>query len=114
MKLDGFMADIGIANVEEFPDAALVALSDAAEAFLRGGGVLRWSEWRSLSVATQDAFSDAGDAIRAEHAILTATAIRSPEMAQSFVDGDDPSDAVVRGWLKSQADAMEAKIRGKK
>lgn len=114
MKLDWFSADLGMAEVEEFTDEALELLSRRADSFLRGGGVLSWSEWRMASDATRAAFSDAGDAIRAEHAILTATAIRSPDMAQSYLDGDDPSDSIVHGWLKTQGDALEKKIRGGK
>ena len=110
MKLDGVMADLGMGEVEFTEDAAEM-LAEHLEAFLRGGGVFSWSEWRSVSDETRDALRVAGDRMRREMLGMLAVAIHRPIIAESLLSGDDPEDTVVRRWLEKAADDLESKVR---
>lgn len=111
MKVDWFIADLGIANIEEMPENALELLSERADGFLRGGGVLSWAEWKGLADETRAALSEAGDRIRNETAGKIGAAVNSRAVVKALMTGADPTDVAVREWLKKAADQIEAKVR---
>jgi hypothetical protein len=116
MKIDPFVAGLGIASIEgdDLPEEISDLLGNAVEAFLRAGGVLSWNDWERMSAETRAAFVAAGDRLRSEKAGLAGLAAQSPQAAAGILSASDGGDLSARLAISAACDRLAEKVDGRK
>ncbi len=113
MRLGRIAADLGMARTEEpLSDEAIGMLAEEAEAYLRAGHPVPWSEWLLFSAAEREAFIVAGDRVRKELAALTALALSSSVMMRAMLAGEDLEDAAVSKGVSALAGQIADSMGG--
>lgn len=98
MKIDRFMlATSGLVDGQgEIGDETRAVLSESAEAFLRAGGVLSFSDWEAFSQETRAAFVDANERVWAERAFMIGVASQGVDGAATIIEKVDGGDTRIR------------------
>jgi hypothetical protein len=113
MRVDRFLADLGVAETDTDVSARLEA---EAAAFLRAGGVLAWSDWIAMAPETRAAFAEAGRRIRTETAIMEgmihAHPERAAEIVAAFHGGGDGTESAARLAATTAARLAVAALEG--
>ena len=113
--IDRFILDLGIVKADgELEEATLQAVNDAAEAFIRAGGVVDWAFWKDLSVESRAAFVVAGDRVRQEVAIIGGIASQNLELATRMMTPLDGGKMRMDFALQSVVEIASRKLQGKK
>lgn len=100
-RVDRFMADLGIARVDDV-DAVGEAMEDEAFDFLASGGVLAWSDWLAMHPVTREAFRRAS--------ARWQVTISNPALVRASVSSEEE---IMDEAAQAVADAAARQIAGR-
>lgn len=113
--IDTWTLSLGLLSEEgEVSDDARLVMIEAAEHFLRAGGMISLAEWSTLSEESKSAFVTAGDRMRAISAYSQGIASRSRADALAMLAQADGGDAFIRALLEKTAMVAADRIQAKR
>jgi len=112
MMPDAFMLDSGfLSNEEAITEDHRSALNEAAELYLRAGGLVDFALWRTLGTESKAAFVRANERIWRTRASLIGMASLS-EVHAAFVEDEEAGyRAASRVRLARALDAVEGRLK---
>ena len=103
------LATTGLLDVEDHEELDDL-LAYQAESFLRAGGTLTLGDWTELDHRERTAFVEAGERIRAEHAVQIAAGVFNPQYRASLYSVLDGGSEAARVAVESAVQEAASKV----